>query len=272
MAAAAITLVVATLALSGIMALAWRVAMGTGRSGWIDSIWSLAVGFGGVAAALAPLGGLETIQPRQWLVAAFALAWSLRLGGHIAARTASGEDDPRYAHLRTQWGAAFRGRLFWFLQIQALAALLLAATIAIAAHRPGPMPTAGDLLGIAIILVAVAGEGLADRQLARFRADPANRGKVCDTGLWGRSRHPNYFFEWLVWVAFAVVALAPAGGYAPGWAALAGPAFMYWLLVRVSGIPPLEAHMIRSRGDRYRAYQARVNAFWPGPDNKRKRS
>ena len=95
--------------------------------------------------------------------------------------------------------------------------------------------------------------------------DPKNKSKICDVGLWGYSRHPNYFFEWLVWVAFAIIAIAPVGHYPWGWFGLAAPVLMYVLLVHVSGIPPLEAHMLRSRGDAFRLYQARVNAFWPGP-------
>lgn len=92
----------------------------------------------------------------------------------------------------------------------------------------------------------------------------ANRDKVCDVGFWALSRHPNYFFQWLGWVGYAVVAIGPAGDWGWGWLALAGPALMYWLLVHVSGIPPLEAHMMRSRGAAFTAYAKRVNAFWPG--------
>jgi steroid 5-alpha reductase family enzyme len=112
-----------------------------------------------------------------------------------------------------------------------------------------------------VLAVAVLGEGAADAQLGRFRANPANHGKVCDAGLWAWSRHPNYFFEWLHWLAYPLFAL----GADYGWLALLGPGFMYWLLVHVSGIPPLEAQMLRSRGDAYRAYQRRVSAFIPLP-------
>jgi steroid 5-alpha reductase family enzyme len=81
------------------------------------------------------------------------------------------------------------------------------------------------------------------------------------------SRHPNYFFEWMGWFAYAIIAIDFSGGYPWGWLALAGPALMYWLLVHASGIPPLEAHMLRSRGQAFRDYQHRVNAFWPGPQH-----
>ncbi|MBN9076138.1 MAG: hypothetical protein BGN87_11935 [Rhizobiales bacterium 65-79] len=261
---AIVALIVLAACLSLTMAGAWLVALWTGRSGWIDAIWSFATGGFGAAAALVPFAGGE-VSPRQMLVAALALAWSLRLGIHIAIRTAHGGDDPRYRQLREEWGRAFKPRLFWFLQIQALAALVLALSIAIAAHNAAPAPRLSDWLGSAVLIVAVIGEAIADRQLSTFRSDPGNKGKVCDVGLWGMSRHPNYFFEWLGWLAYAVIALDFSGAYPWGWLAVAGPLLMYWLLVHVSGIPPLEAHMLRSRGEAFRDYQQRVNAFWPGP-------
>ncbi len=251
-------------ALSASMALAWLVAVRTGRSGWIDAIWSVAVGAGGITASLA-LSGADAIRPRQWLVAALAATWSLRLGVHIAVRTMRGGDDPRYRRLRREWRDGFRRRLFWFLQAQAVAALVLVVTIMKAAQRPEPDLGFGDLAGVVIFLVAIVGEALADRQLSLFGAAPENEGKVCDVGLWRYSRHPNYFFEWLAWVAYPTIAIDFSGAYPWGWLALAGPVLMYWLLVHVSGIPPLEAHMLRSRGDRFRDYQRRVNAFWPAP-------
>lgn len=250
--------------LSLTMAGAWLVALRTGRSGWIDAIWSFATGGFGAVAALVPFSGGE-VSARQMLVAALALFWSLRLGIHIAIRTARGGDDPRYGQLREEWGGAFRSRLFWFLQIQALVALALGLSIVIAAHNPAPGLRLSDWLGGGVLIVAVIGEAIADRQLSAFRSDPANKGKVCDVGLWGMSRHPNYFFEWLGWLAYAVIAADFSSAYPWGWLALAGPVLMYWLLVHVSGIPPLEAHMLRSRGARFRDYQRRVNAFWPGP-------
>lgn len=252
------------LALCAGMAMAWRVALRTDRSGWIDAIWTFAVGGAGGAASLFPLES-TVLSARQLLVGSMVALWSLRLGVHISIRTAHGGDDPRYRQLREEWGAQFRPRLFWFLQVQAAVAFALALAVGVAAHRPTRGLDGRDVLGVLILLVAVAGEGVADRQLSAFRKRPANTAEVCTRGLWRFSRHPNYFFEWFGWVGYAVVAIDPGGPYAPGWAALAAPAMMYWLLVHVSGIPPLEAHMLRARGDRFRAYQAKVNAFWPGP-------
>ena len=252
-------------ALSLVMTGAWAIAVGSGQSGWVDAIWSFSTGAAGVVASLLTMGDWPQPTSRQVIVAVLAALWSLRLGLHIVARTMKGGDDPRYAQLRKEWGDDFRSRLFWFLQIQAASALLLVLAIAAAAHNPAPGLRVGDWLGVAMLAVAIGGEAMADRQLSRFRADPANKGGVCDVGLWGLSRHPNYFFEWLGWLAYAAIAIDLTGAYPWGWIALCGPVFMYWLLVHVSGIPPLEAHMLQSRGDRFRAYQARVNAFWPGP-------
>ncbi|MGE0500260.1 MAG: DUF1295 domain-containing protein [Rhizobiaceae bacterium] len=247
------------------MAFGWWLAVRTGKSGWVDATWTFAVGVCGVAVAFAPVGGWQQDATRTWLVAALAAIWSLRLGLHIVSRTLEGGDDPRYAQLRKQWGNSWRTRLFLFLQIQAACAIPLVVAIGAAGHNPAPDIRIADWIGVLILVTAIAGEGIADRQLRAFASKPANKGKVCDVGLWAWSRHPNYFFEWLGWLAYPVIAIELSWAYPWGWAALGAPAVMYWLLVHVSGIPPLEEHMLRSRGDAFRVYQARVNAFWPGP-------
>ena len=244
-----------SLGLAVAMTIAWLVQRRSNNAGWVDAVWSFALGLAGVVYALFPLRG-DLPATRQWLVAALAAVWSVRLGWHIASRTAHGTEDARYAQFRREWGAAFQRRMLWFLQIQADAAALLAVSILLAARNPRPLSLL-DCAALAVLLVAIAGEALADRQLRRFRAGPGNHGRVCDVGLWGWSRHPNYFFEWLVWVAYALLAIDPCGGYPRGWLALSAPAFMYWLLVYVSGVPPLEQWMVRSRGERYREYQYR---------------
>jgi steroid 5-alpha reductase family enzyme len=256
--------ITAAIALSALMTFAWVVQRLTGKSGWVDTIWSLAVGIGGVLAAAWPDAGASA--SRRVAAGVLIALWSLRLAGHIATRTTGGEDDPRYIALARQWDSLFPVYLFAFLQIQAAAALILVLAARLAAIRPGPFPALGDFLGVAVLLIAVAGEAIADAQLARFAR--ANKGKkaVCDVGLWAWSRHPNYFFEWLGWCAWAVMAVAP--GWPWGWMALAAPLMMYVLLVHVSGIPPLEAHMRMSRGAAFDAYRARVNAFFPGPPHK----
>ena len=259
-------LVIVALALSLTMAGAWLVQRRTGQSGWIDTIWSIASGVAGAALALA---NLDVVNPaRAILVARLALAWGLRLGLYIGMRTWGRGEDPRYADLARQWGATFPARLFWFLQIQAVCAFVLAACVYAAARNPAPFPGIVDGLGLLVFMAAIAGETIADRQLAAFRANPANKGRVCDVGLWGWSRHPNYFFEWLTWIAFALIALNPFGAWPWGFVALLGPLQMYWLLAHASGVPPLEAHMLKSRGAAFADYQARVSVFFPAPPRK----
>ena len=250
--------VLAALALFPAMALAWWLQRRLANAGWVDMVWTFSLGLAGVVAALASGSG-----PRAWLVAALLAAWALRLGGYIVARTRGTPEDARYAQFRRDWGAAFQRRMFGFMMIQAAAAALLLLPVVLAAASPRPLGWA-DALAVLLLVVAVAGEAVADQQLHRFRANPLNHGRVCDAGLWGWSRHPNYFFEWLHWLAYPCFAI----GAEYGWLALLGPAFMYWLLVHVSGIPPLEAQMLRSRGEAYRAYQRRVSAFIPLPSGR----
>ncbi len=241
--------------LSLVMMAAWWWQRRTRNAGWVDMFWTFGLGACGVGVALALGHGA-----RGWLVAALIGFWALRLGLYLRARTQGAPEDARYAQFRSDWGARFEARLFGFLQIQALAAALLLVPVGLAAASPRGLGWA-DAAGVAVVVVALLGEAIADRQLHAFRSDPANHGKVCSRGLWGWSRHPNYFFEWLHWLAYPVLAI----GAPFGWIALIGPAFMYWLLVHVSGIPPLEAHMLRRRGAAYSDDQARVSAFFPIP-------
>ena len=166
---------------------------------------------------------------------------------------------------KREWGDDFPKRLFWFLQIQAVAAIILAISVFVAAQNPAPGLRFWDGIAIVVLAIAIIGEAVADAQLRRFKRNAANKGRICETGLWAYSRHPNYFFEWLGWCAYPLFAIDVGLAYPWGWLALAAPVMMYWLLVHVSGIPHLEAHMERSRGDAFRAYKARVNAFFPGP-------
>lgn len=249
--------------LSVVLTVAWAIQKRTGNSGWVDVIWTYGLGFAGAAVALWPLGG--DVLGRRILVALALVIWSLRLGTHVARRTVTIEDDPRYRALKQNWGAAAQSRMFGFLQIQAFAAFLLSLAVLAAARAPRPGPDWRDWAGFALVILSVLGEAASDAQLKAFARDPANRGGVCDTGLWRYSRHPNYFFETLAWVGYVVIAADFSGGYPWGWASLIGPAYMYYLLVYVSGIPPLEAHMMRTRPTPFSAYAARTNVFFPGP-------
>ncbi|KPF62834.1 hypothetical protein IP69_19850 [Bosea sp. AAP35] len=248
------------------MTTAWLVERRTGNSGWIDAIWTFGLGATGIIGALLPFG--EGPWSRRLLVAALAAAWALRLGLHVASRTRGISDDPRYAKLKRDWGADKDRQMFRFMMMQALASSPLAIAIVLAAHNPAPTLGFQDLLGVLVFLIGVGGGAVADRQLRAFAQDPASKGKVCDTGLWAWSRHPNYFFECVLWCAYPVIAMA-AAGYPFGFVAVLAPVCITLLLTKISGIPPLEEHMVAKHGEAYRAYQRRTSALVPWPPTAR---
>lgn len=255
----AAALVFAAVMMAAAMALATRIERRTGNSGWIDVVWSFGLGATGVLGALLPFG--DGPFERRLFVAALALGWALRLGLHIAGRTRRIVADPRYARLRRDWGAQADTRMARLLQMQALASIPLALGILLAAHSPSPVPGWRDAAGGLVFAVGLTGGAIADGQLRAFVR--SGRGGVCDRGLWAWSRHPNYFFECLLWCAYAVI--APAAAYPWGWLALLAPVCITLLLARISGIPPLEEHMLAKHGAAYRAYQERTSALVPLP-------
>lgn len=219
------------------------------------------VGWAATLGILAAFHALTTDSPlsRRILVAALAGAWSTRLALYLLVNRVIGRaEDGRYKTLRASWGARAHVYFFLFFQAQALLDAILAVPFRIA-MTPDRDPGALEAVGAVILMVAVLGEALADRQLARFRARPESRGKTCREGLWAYSRHPNYFFEWLHWWTYPVLAWG-----APLWTATLGaPALMLFFLVRVTGIPATEAQAVASRGDDYRDYQRTTSAFVP---------
>lgn len=245
----------AALAFGGAYALYRRF----GNAAVVDAVWSLSLGATGVLYALVGTGD----APRRLLLALMAGAWGARLGAHLVRRVTTEPEDARYQRLRAGWRAEGRDvhrQMARFYANQAVSVVLLALPFALAAREPRPAPPAW-LAGAA--LVFAAGwllEAVADAQLRRYRRRVPHGG-VCDTGVWGWSRHPNYFGEWLAWVAFAALALPTAWGAL----AVAAPAAMLVLLLRVTGVPLTEAHLLATRGDAYRAYQARVSRFVPRP-------
>ncbi len=253
-----VLLIIIAFWLSLAMAGAWAIQRMSGASGWIDTIWSFAVGVGGIIATLFAQGDFDRRITFLLIVA----AWALRLGSHIGSRTRGAGEDPRYAKFIEEWGENASWRLFIFLQIQALAAFILILAVYLAAANEDPFPRILDFIGIVIAVMALAGEAISDLQLKRFQETPQAKTEVLEAGLWRYSRHPNYFFEWMFWCCWFLFAVSAS---IASWLSLLAPLLMYWLLVHVSGIPPLEDHMLRSRGDKFRALQRRVNVFFPGP-------
>jgi len=249
--------------LSMAMTVAWWFQRRWNNAGWVDVFWTFATGTAAVLGSEWPVAGLGAFVPRQTIVVIPAAFWAIRLGSHLRRRVLTRPEDARYAGFRRDWGERFQPRLFGLLQIQAAAAWPLAVSVMVAARNPVPGFRAIDVAALAVIAGAVAGEALSDRQLSRFAAEPGNKGRVCDTGLWAWSRHPNYFFEFLFWCNWPLFAFDL--NWPLGWFAVLAPVLMYWLLVHVSGIPPLEQVMLASRGDAFRVYQSRTSRFFPLP-------
>ena len=241
-----------------IMCALWAAQRRSHNAGVVDVAWAFGTGVVGVWFALGADGGADA---RQWLVAALAAFWGGRLGLHILRRVGSESEDGRYRYLREHLGDRVQPFMFGFFQVQALWTLLFALPMWAAATAPGAALAWHDVAGLAVFIGAMAGEAVADAQLARFRSDPANKGKVCDAGMWAWSRHPNYFFEWLHWFAYVLIGI----GSPHWWVTVAAVPVMNLFLPRVTGSPWTEQQSLRSRGDAYRRYQQAVPAFFPRP-------
>ena len=233
----------------------WLVYRRTDCADWVDAGWAGSLGLLAVLYGAAGPGYLH----RRLLVALLGGFWGLRLALHLARRIASGPEDGRYTQLKAEWKTSLPKKFFLFFQFQALLAVFLSLPFLLACLDPRPALGLMPWFGGSLALVSILGEALADAQLRRFKEDSANRGQVCRAGLWSVSRHPNYFFEWLIWVAFALLAFSSPWG----WTALACPALMLHFLLRVTGIPATEAQSLRSRGEAYTRYQREVSAFVP---------
>lgn len=187
--------------------------------------------------------------------------WGLRLGTHLWRRNYSKPEDWRYAQFRQKWGEKADRNMFWFFQFQNIFTLMLSASAFLAvAYRPDAPAGWCVALALAIWVISVLGEGLADSQMAEFRRNPANKGRVCREGFWRYSRHPNYFFECLHWLAYLPLAL----GAPWGWTSVFAPLVMAFLLLKLSGVPLLEAEMMR-RKPGYADYVRSTSALIPWP-------
>ena len=238
------------------MLILWLIHLPMRNAAIVDAGW---------AGGLALLGAIYAATGRGYpvrslLIAAMAALWGLRLALFLLfTRVIGHPEEGRYLQLRREWGGNLPLKFLLFFQFQALLCILLSVPFLLAALNREPRLSVFEYAGAALWLVAWIGEVLADLQLQRFKSNPANRGATCRVGLWRYSRHPNYFFEWLIWVAFALFAISSPYGYL----ALFAPALMLFFLFRVTGIPATEAQALRSRGDDYRQYQRATSAFVP---------
>jgi steroid 5-alpha reductase family enzyme len=237
------------------MAALWAWQRRTGNAGIVDVGWTAGLGILAVWYAAVGCGS----APYRILVAIMAGVWATRLATYVLIDRVVGKpEDGRYQTLKSRWGERAQRRLFVFFQAQGVVDVVMSAPFLIIASYPGPLRW-WAFVGLAVWAIAVGGELAADAQLAAFRRDAANKGHVCHTGLWLLSRHPNYFFEWLHWWSYVIVAV---GG--PSWyASLVSPALISFFLFRVTGIPATERQAVETKGDEYRDYQRTTSAFVP---------
>jgi len=241
---------------AALMLALWCVELRQRDASAVDAGWSASLGLLALYYAWAGPGDLT----RRILMGVLVGVWSLRLTGYLLRHRVLGkEEDGRYQKLRKGWGRRAHAYFFVFYQAQGLLAVVLSVPFLLIAFHASPGLDPLEIAGVGLWAVALLGETVADRQLARFRDDPANRGKTCRVGLWRYSRHPNYFFEWLTWCAYALMALA-----APyGWLGILSPTLILISILKVTGIPPTEAQALKSRGEDYREYQRTTSAFVP---------
>ena len=233
----------------------WLLSLPLKNASIADSLWPLFFVLLGLTYAL----GNPEPAGRAWLVTLLLVLWGARLGAYITRRNWGEPEDRRYRAMRANHDPGFwwkslylvfglQGALAWVISLPLLGAVL------------GKAPLGWlDYTAVLLWLVGVTFEAVGDQQLARFKAQPQNRGRVMDRGLWRYTRHPNYFGEACVWWAFFLFALA-----AGAWWAMVSPILMTWLLLRVSGVSLLELDIVERRPG-YREYIERTNTFIPGP-------
>jgi steroid 5-alpha reductase family enzyme len=245
-------------ALVGLLfAAAWFACFKVRNYSFLDVTWTLSIGLLALIDAVTGPGSLE----RRLLFSITGLAWSLRLGLFVLARVLRHHpaEDKRYRSLRQQWRTP--GAFLAFFELQALIALLFSAPFLLAAFADDAPINPPEWIGLGIAVIGILGEALADAQAQAFKHRAASDKKILDVGLWHYSRHPNYFFEILTWIGFAVAAF----DLPFGWTALLCPLLISYFLLKVTGIPLTEKHSLETHGELYRDYQRRTSALIPWP-------
>ncbi len=240
----------------------WLVSLRLRDASIVDIFWGPGFAIIAVISFLLTGGG----TPRRALVTSLALIWGARLGIHLFVRNRGNGEDYRYQAMRRRHGTRFGlVSLVTVFGFQALLLWFISLPLQVAQASPVPARlTALDAAGLLLWMAGFLFEAVGDRQLERFKADPAHRGRVMDRGLWAWTRHPNYFGDALLWWGFYLIACATPLGV---WT-LASPLVMTFLLMRVSGVPLLEQRLARTRSG-YADYMRRTGAFFPRPPRHR---
>jgi steroid 5-alpha reductase family enzyme len=245
-------------AVAALMVSTWALSLVGRDASIVDIAWGL--GFVVVAWLAFVLGDGPT--ERGLLVAALTTIWGLRLAAHMLSLRLGQGEDFRYREMRARYGRRFPAvSLFSVYLLQGLGMWVVSLPVQAAAALPGPSGlTALDLVGLAVWVGGMVFEVGGDRQLARFRADPSNRGKVMDRGLWRYTRHPNYFGDFCVWWGIFLIAIAADGA----WWTVAGPLTMTLIFTKLFGMPLMERHLGSTKPG-YKEYARRTSAFFPCP-------
>ena len=243
-------------AVSVLMLTLWLVSLGTKNAAIVDVGWT----FGLLTCAIVYVitGGGDSW--RNAILVLMVGVWAFRLGGYLFfTRVWRQPEEGRYQQIRRDWKTNINLKFFFFFEFQGLLDVVLSLPFLLASVNTRPQISTIEYIGLLLWAGAIAGEAVADAQLNAFKADPLHRGKTCRVGMWNYSRHPNYFFEWFIWVSWLIFAL----GSLHGWIAVICPALMLYFLFKVTGIPATEAQALRSRGDDYRQYQQTTSVFVP---------
>jgi len=252
------SLIIGIAASSLLFVISWAWARKNRFYSLVDALW--AFGIGGISVLWLGLGAGDVSKR-----AAFAILisiWSIRLGSHLHRRLQRSfpKEDPRYTKLLDHWKDREVKMFFWFFQLQSLSVILLALPFLLVSQDVSRW-SLWESIGLAVALIGISGEALADRQMSHFKSHHDDPKAVCREGLWRYSRHPNYFFEFIIWVG---IYFCTCGSHY-GWVTFYAPSIILFLLLRVTGIPPTEAASLARKGDAYREYQRTTSAFIPWP-------
>lgn len=243
-----------------LMVVSWLVSVPIRNTGIVDIVW----GLGFCVVAVATRASADGVADRQNLLTALTLVWGLRLAGYLAWRNIGKPEDYRYAAMRRRAGGRWPVQsLVTVFILQGLLLLVVSLPVQLAQTATSPSPGWLAWIGTAVWGVGFLFESVGDYQLARFKSDPANSGRVMDRGLWRYTRHPNYFGDFCVWWGLFLIC-AEVGR---AWVGVIGPLLMSILLLRVSGVALLEKSIGKRRAG-YEEYVARTSAFFPRPPRK----
>ncbi len=244
-----------TMAMFVIFAAAWAWGKSLHNYSLVDACWAFGIGLSGLVFTIFGTGDLS----KRTAAAGLAVFWGGRLGHHLQKRIRKHhpKEDSRYTELRKTWNDR---QFLGFFEVQALSVILLAMPYFLVSRDSSPWGI-WESIGIAVALIGIIGETLSDHQMSKFKAANPDPKAVCKTGLWRYSRHPNYFFEMVIWIGIFLFAC----GSAYGWVTAYAPAAITFLLLKVTGIPPTEASAVNRKGTAYLEYQRTTSPFIPLP-------